>query len=117
MTRSPSRCEAPSLESVTDEVGRAYRKFAEQTGSDLKALAACIRTARETLTRAQLATIDGADPGRGRLEGRRCRRRPSRLAGSFRAREFLEIPNRDHMLATGDRAYKQGVLDFLERRP
>ena len=25
----------------------------------------------------------------------------------------LDIPGRDHMLAVGDRVFKQGVLDFL----
>ena len=31
--------------------------------------------------------------------------------------EVLDIPNRDHMRAVGDRVYKEGVLDFLARRP
>jgi pimeloyl-ACP methyl ester carboxylesterase len=35
------------------------------------------------------------------------------IAGS----EVLDIPNRDHMRAVGDRVYKEGVLDFLSRRP
>jgi non-heme chloroperoxidase len=29
--------------------------------------------------------------------------------------EVLDIPNRDHMLATGDRSFKAGVLAFLAR--
>ena len=29
----------------------------------------------------------------------------------------LDIPGRDHMLAVGDRVFKQGVLDFLAQRP
>ena len=41
--------EAPSLAVVTDPVGRQFRAFAEQTRSDLKALAACIRGSRQTL--------------------------------------------------------------------
>jgi pimeloyl-ACP methyl ester carboxylesterase len=31
--------------------------------------------------------------------------------------EVLDIPNRDHMRAVGDKVYKSGVLDFLSRRP
>ena len=31
--------------------------------------------------------------------------------------EILDIPNRDHMQATGDKVYKAGVLAFLRRRP
>jgi hypothetical protein len=33
------------------------------------------------------------------------------------AGEALAIPGRDHMLAVGDRVFKDGVLDFLARRP
>ena len=33
--------EAPSLDDVTDPVGRTVREFADQTGSDRRALAAC----------------------------------------------------------------------------
>lgn len=28
--------------------------------------------------------------------------------------EVLDIPNRDHMVAVGDKVYKEGVLAFLE---
>src|SRR5499427_4974910 len=50
--------EAPSLSVVSDPQGRVFRAFAEQTRSDLKALAACIRGSRQTLTREQVAAID-----------------------------------------------------------
>ena len=30
--------------------------------------------------------------------------------------EVLDIPNRDHMRAVGDKVYKAGVADFLSRR-
>ena len=49
--------EAPSLADVRDPTGRTFRAFAEQTKSDLKALAACIRGSRQTLTRAEVAAI------------------------------------------------------------
>jgi pimeloyl-ACP methyl ester carboxylesterase len=39
------------------------------------------------------------------------------LAALIPGAEYLEIPNRDHMLATGDRVFKEGVLEFLGRRP
>ena len=38
--------EAPSLEDVTDPVGRTFRAFADQTRSDRLALAACMRGSR-----------------------------------------------------------------------
>ena len=49
--------EAPSLPDVKDPMGRVFRAFAEQTKSDLKALAACIRGSRQTLSREQVAGI------------------------------------------------------------
>jgi pimeloyl-ACP methyl ester carboxylesterase len=30
--------------------------------------------------------------------------------------QLLDIPNRDHMRAVGDKVYKTGVLDFLSQR-
>src|SRR5436190_343110 len=45
--------EAPTLSDVGDPTGRTFRAFAEQTRSDLTALAACIRGSRQTLTRDQ----------------------------------------------------------------
>ena len=50
--------EAPSLADVQDPFGRTFRAFAEQTKSDLKALAACIRGSRQTLSRVEAAKID-----------------------------------------------------------
>jgi pimeloyl-ACP methyl ester carboxylesterase len=108
--------EAPGLDQVTGEPGRAYRKFAEQTGSDTLALAACMRKARQTFTAEQLATIHvptlvaigDKDRVAGSAEG---------LARLIPGAEIFVIPNRDHMLATGDRHYKEAVLAFLARRP
>jgi hypothetical protein len=42
---------------------------------------------------------------------------PERLAALIPGAEVLAIPGRDHMQATGDKAYKQGVLAFLRARP
>src|ERR1700686_157899 len=42
--------EAPSLDAVSDPRARLFRVFAEQTKSDLRALAACVRGSRQTLT-------------------------------------------------------------------
>ncbi len=39
------------------------------------------------------------------------------LAALIPGARYLPIPDRDHMLAVGDRAYKAGVLDFLNQRP
>jgi hypothetical protein len=31
--------------------------------------------------------------------------------------EYIELPRRNHMTAVGDRAFKEGVTAFLEKRP
>lgn len=107
--------EAPDLAAVTREPGRAYRKFAEQTGSDVKALAACMRVARATVSAEDLASlrmpvliaVGERDGVAGSAEG---------LGRLIPGAEVLIIPKRDHMLATGDKAFKERVLDFLARR-
>ena len=60
--------------------------FAEQTKSDLKALAACIRGSRQTLSRAQVAAHPRAGAGRGRHQGRGRRLRRRNWPRSSRAR-------------------------------
>src|SRR6202166_1683782 len=49
--------EAPSLEDVTDPVGRTFRAFADQTRSDRRALAACMRGSRGLMKREEAARI------------------------------------------------------------
>jgi pimeloyl-ACP methyl ester carboxylesterase len=107
--------EAPSLGDVSDPMGRTFRAFAEQTGSDLKALAACIRGSRQTLKPAGaaevacpvLVCVGTNDPIAGD---------PHALAALFPKGAAFDIKGRDHNLAVGDKSYKQAVLDFLEVR-
>src|SRR6202451_818111 len=47
--------EAPSLAEVSDPTAHVFRAFAEQTNSDLRALAACLRGSRQPLEREALA--------------------------------------------------------------
>jgi pimeloyl-ACP methyl ester carboxylesterase len=108
--------EAPSIHDVTDPMGRTFRLFAEQTKSDLKALAACLRGSRQALRREELAAIkapvlvavgtkdDIAGSGRD-------------LAKLIPHGLALDIPGRDHMVAVGDRVFKNGVIEFLKERP
>lgn len=108
--------EAPTLGDVTDPTGRVFRAFAEQTKSDLKALAACIRGSRQVLSREQvgaigipvLVAVGTKDDVAGSAQD---------LAALIPGATALDIPDRDHMLAVGDKAYKAGVLAFLDRRP
>jgi pimeloyl-ACP methyl ester carboxylesterase len=107
--------EAPSLADVTDPQGRAFRAFADQTKSDRRALAACIRGSRQELSREQAAAISQpvliAIGTKDDVAGS-----PHELAAVIPGAQVLEIPNRDHMLAVGDRVYKDGVVKFLEEQ-
>jgi len=108
--------EAASLDEVTDATGRTFRRFAEQTGSDLKALAACIRGSRQVLTRDEVARIAApvlvAVGTHDRVAG------PAQaLAVLIPGARALDIPGRDHMVAVGDRVFKAAVLEFLAARP
>jgi pimeloyl-ACP methyl ester carboxylesterase len=108
--------EAPSLAAVTDPTARTFRSFAEQTKSDLRALAACLRGSRQTLSRAEVERIAipllVAVGSKDTIAGS-----PQELAALIPGAQALTIPNRDHMLAVGDKVFKAGVLDFLARRP
>ena len=108
--------EAPSLEDVTDPVGRTFRAFADQTRSDRRALAACLRGSRRLMTREEAAGIN--------VPVLIAVGTSDEIAGSAHAlgdiipgAEVLDIPHRDHMRAVGDKVYKTGVLEFLSRRP
>ena len=101
---------------VTDPGARQFRSFAEQTRSDLRALAACMRGSRQTLSREEAARIAApvlvAVGSKDTIAGP-----PGDLAALIPNAQALLIPNRDHMLAVGDKTYKAGVLEFLDKRP
>jgi pimeloyl-ACP methyl ester carboxylesterase len=107
--------ETPSLDDVSDPTGRVFRIFADQTKSDLRALAACIRGSRQTLSRAEVAAIRApilvAVGTKDQVAGS-----AHELAALIPEARALDIPDRDHMLAVGDRTYKSGVIDFLNQR-
>jgi pimeloyl-ACP methyl ester carboxylesterase len=107
--------EAPTLDDVRDPTGRQFRAFAEKNESDLKALAACMRGSRQTLSRAQVAGIDKpvlvAVGTKDTVAGS-----PQALAALIPGARALDIPERDHMLSVGDKVFKVGVLDFLNQR-
>jgi pimeloyl-ACP methyl ester carboxylesterase len=108
--------EAPTRAGVTDPRGYTFRSFAEQTRSDLRALAACIRGSRQTLARDELAGLTVpllvAAGSNDDIAGS-----PVELAALVPGAQALVVPGRDHMLAVGDRVFKTGVVEFLARRP
>jgi pimeloyl-ACP methyl ester carboxylesterase len=107
---------APELSAVQGSTGRAFRMFAEQTRSDLPALAACIQASRQQIAVEELAAIrcpvlvvaGSNDEIAGPL---------APLVEAIPGAEGLSLKGRDHMKAVGDREFKLAVLDFLDRRP
>ena len=105
---------AESLSEVTDKAGRQFRIFAEHSGADRAALAACMINSREPMREADvrriavpvLVAVGADDDMAGSAEG---------LAGLLPHGEALTIPRRDHMRATGDPVFKAGTLDFFRR--
>jgi len=108
--------EAPSLDDVVDQEVRTFRKFADQTRSDLRALAACIRGSRQQMSHTEasliqtptLVAVGTKDDVAGSA---------SELAAVLPDAVSFDIPGRDHMLAVGDKALKERVLAFLAERP
>lgn len=103
---------ADSLADVKDKLGRTFRIFADHTGSNRNALAACIMSPRRTMSAAEvqqikqptLVAIGTVDEVAGSGEN---------LVNLLENGKFLPIPRRDHMRATGDRVFKEGVVEFL----
>ena len=106
--------EAPSLADLTDPMQRMFRAFAENTGSDLRALAACIRGYGRPVDPAEAARITVptlvAVGSKDAVAGS-----AAELAAMIPQAEVLDIPNRDHMRATGDKVFKQGAIAFIGR--
>jgi pimeloyl-ACP methyl ester carboxylesterase len=108
--------EADSIDEVTNPTARTFRAFAEQTRSDLKALAACIRSSRAPITaqalgqlRCPVLVVVGE---RDVIGGS-----PAGLAELIPGARAVQLPGRDHMKAVGDKGFKQAVLEFLGGQP
>ncbi len=105
--------EADSPAEVADEEARGFREFAARTGSDLKALAACMRAARQRISAADLAGIKapvlvvagGDDAIAGAVEP---------LVAAIPGARGVTLAGKDHMKAVGAPDYKRAVADFLE---
>ena len=105
---------APALSGLTHPTARQFRIFAEHTGADRAALAACMETSRQPMARADvrrigvpvLVAVGEADEMAGP---------PEPLAALLPNAEAFAIPKRDHMRATGDKAFKAAALRFLGR--
>jgi pimeloyl-ACP methyl ester carboxylesterase len=102
--------------SITHPRGKMFRAFADQTKSDRRALAACIRTSRDLVGADEIAgiyqptlvAVGTTDDIAGS---------PSKLAELMPHGEAFAIEGRDHMLSVGDRTFKKKALEFLREHP
>ncbi|RUP08739.1 alpha/beta hydrolase [Hyphomicrobium sp.] len=105
--------EAASIEEVTNPTARTFRAFAEQTKSDLKALAACIRSSRAPISAEMageiaapvLVAVGSTDVIGGSA---------AELAALIPGARAYTIPDKDHNRAVGDRSFKAETLAFFE---
>ena len=115
-TPSQTHCWPMTRRRSASARGKIFRAFADQTKSDRRALAACISTSRELLTERDVAGI--AQPTlvavgtKDDIGGS-----PDALARLMPHAESFAIEGRDHMLAVGDRTFKQRVVRFLGEHP
>ncbi len=98
---------------IVNPVAKGFRAFAEQSGKDLRALAACMRAARRNFTREELShskrpvlVVCGE---KDELTGS-----PAPLAAAFADGRAVVVPRRDHMTTVGDKVYKESVVEFFK---
>ena len=107
--------EVEDAANITGTQARVFRTFADQTKSDRRALAACIRGSRQMLMREQAGAIHVpvliAVGTKDAIAGS-----PESLAALIPGAQAVSIPERDHMLAVGDKVFKAAVLAFLAER-
>ena len=103
---------APHIDDVLNPTARTFRAFAEQTKSDLKALAVCIRKIREPISRERIAelkvpvlvAVGTKDVMAGSAQ---------LLAKLIPHAKSFEILENDHIKAAGASAFKEAALSFL----
>jgi pimeloyl-ACP methyl ester carboxylesterase len=106
--------EADQPDPQTGKEVLGYRRFAEQTGSDRKALAACMRASRQVIPERELMRITtpvlvvagSEDETAGPVEP---------LVRALANAEGLILPGRDHMKAVGDRMFKEETIKFFDK--
>ena len=108
--------EAPSLADVSDPTPTCFAPSPSRPNPTCARLppACAVRARRSAAPKSAasrcrvLVAVGSADPIAGS---------PEELAALIPGARALAIPDRDHMLAVGDRAFKAAVLEFLTERP
>ncbi|QTP64426.1 alpha/beta hydrolase [Candidatus Liberibacter africanus] len=105
----------PSIDDVQSPLGRKFRKFAESVpGNDLQALSSCLSMTRKLFCKYDLSRIDVpvliAVGSKDDIAGS-----PQDLMSLIPSSQHLNINDRDHMLAVGDKQFKAGVVEFYTK--
>jgi pimeloyl-ACP methyl ester carboxylesterase len=102
----------PDKSKITDTNARTFRDFADQSGKDRLALAACMAAMRRNFpvsalrqSQRPVLIVCGENDG---LTGP-----PGPLAAVFANGRAIVVPHRDHMTTVGDKVYKHAVLEFF----
>lgn len=104
---------AQNDEDVKSHVGKMFRNFAQNTGSDLRALAACMAAARTPIKQEALDKLDlpvlvvagSEDDIAGSVPD---------LVEKMPNAQGVTIKGRNHMRLTGDKKFKAKVIDFYK---
>lgn len=107
---------AEDLASISDQMAREFRRFAEANHNDLRALAACILHDRPDFGPARLASIripvmvaiGTEDMMIGSAD---------ELADAIPGARLIKLEGRNHLNAVGDRRFKQAVARFFAAAP
>ncbi len=99
--------------SILEPEPRAFRRFAEKTDGDLKALAVCMLSRGHNVDARMLGKISApvlvvagdSDDVAGPVEP---------LVAMISGAQGVVLPGRDHMNAVGDRGYKEAVRAFYQ---
>jgi pimeloyl-ACP methyl ester carboxylesterase len=109
---------AENISNVKEQRARDFRQFAETTGNDLKALAACMRSNRQDFTAEKIAAQKIRVPvmivigTKDLLVGN-----PKLLHDAIPNSKLVMLEGRDHLSAPGDQRYKEAVLEFFKSAP
>ena len=109
---------AENISIVKEQRAREFRQFAEATGNDLKALAACMGSNREDFTAEKIAAQKIRVPvmivigTKDLLVGN-----PKLLHQSIPGSKLVMLEGRDHLSAPSDKHYKEAVLEFFKSAP
>jgi pimeloyl-ACP methyl ester carboxylesterase len=109
---------AEDVSAITNPVAKQFRQFAESTGNDLKALAACMGSDRPDLTADQIAAKKIRVPvmivigTQDLMVGD-----PKLLRDAIPGSKLVTLEGRDHLTAPFDPLYVKAVVEFFKSAP